>query len=99
VDEGDEPGLVVTRAPSGAKAPTLGAALDALTGRGWRATADEAFLRALGGPAAMGPRALALSPESPAHLLLLRPTGSFEWKPDALRLEGTWVDGRPVRVP
>ena len=96
VDEADETGLVVTKAPPDPGAPTLGAALAALLGaRG--AVADGVVARALSGPALPGPRTPALAPDAAASLLLLRPAPSAPaGGPETLRIEGIWIDGRPV---
>ena len=76
--------------PVPASGPTLGAALDALVGPGWRAGDRSAFLtRAL----AAGPP-LPLTLDARASLLLLRGQAPAALDPDALRLERVVIDGR-----
>ena len=76
--------------PLPAAGPTLGAAIDALVGTGWRAGDRSAFLT----------RSLAAGPASPltldarASLLLLRGRAPAALDPDALRLERVFIDGR-----
>lgn len=76
--------------PAPAAGATLGAAIDALVGPGWRAGDRSAFLtRAL---ASSSP---ALAPDARASLLLLRGASPAALDPDALRLERVFIDGRP----
>jgi hypothetical protein len=82
--------LAVEAPPRASAGSTLGAAIDALVGPGWRAGDRSAFLT----------RALAAGPASPltldarASLLLLRGTAPAALDPDALRLERVFIDGR-----
>jgi hypothetical protein len=100
VAEEDAPaGLVLTRAPAAASAATLGAAFDALLGRGWRSRQDGFAARALMGPAMPGARSSPLTLDAPAHLVLLRGAAGEPLDPDRLGLEGVWIDGRPVPRP
>ena len=87
------------RPPRAAAAPTLGAAFDALVGRGWRAGRDGFVSRALAGPAVPGPRTPPLTLDAPAYVALLRGPLGAPLDPDQLRLEGVWIDGRPRRRP
>jgi hypothetical protein len=82
---------VVPQAPPlPASGASLGAAIDALVGTGWRAGDRSAFLM----------RALAAGPASPltldarASLLLLRGPVPAALDPDALRLDRVFIDGR-----
>jgi hypothetical protein len=98
--EEDAPaGLVLTRAPAAAAAPTLGAAFDALVGRDWRSGRDGFVPRALLGPAMPGARTSPLTLDAPADLALLRGPIGATLDPDQLRFDGIWIDGRPVGRP
>ncbi len=100
VAEEDAPaGLVLTRAPANASARTLGAAFDALVGRGWRSGHDGFVSRALMGPAMPIARTSPLTLDAPAHLVLLRGIAGEPLDPDQLGLEEVWIDGRPVPRP
>jgi len=75
--------------PVAAAGPTLGAAIDALVGPGWRAGDRSVFLtRALAAGAA------SLTLDARASLLLLRGPAPRALDPDALRLERVFIDGR-----
>ena len=98
VAEDDAPAdLLLAAAPRAAAAPTLGAAFDALVGRGWRPGRDGFVSRALAGPAVPGPRTPPLTLDAPAYLALLRGPLGATLDPDQLRFEGIWIDGRPLR--
>jgi hypothetical protein len=100
VAEEDAPaGLVLTRAPAAASAPTLGAAFEALVGREWRSGHDGFVSRALLGPAMPGARTSPLTLDAPADLVLLRGPIGATLDPDQLRFEGIWIDGRAFRRP
>jgi hypothetical protein len=82
--------IVPMAPPLPASGASLGAAIDALVGTGWRAGDRSAFLT----------RALAAGPASPltldarASLLLLRGPVPAALDPDALRLDRVFIDGR-----
>jgi hypothetical protein len=92
-EEDPAAGLVVSRPPAAVAQPTLGAALDALAGRGWR-SGHEGLAAALRGPLAPGPAASPLTLNAPASLVLLRGPAGATLDPDALRFDGVWIDGR-----
>jgi hypothetical protein len=92
----DEPasGLVLRKAPSPPSSATLGAALDALVGRGWRASGGD-VARTLAEASAPGSSSI-LTLDAPASLLLLGGDTGAALDPDGLRLEAVWIDGRPA---
>jgi hypothetical protein len=91
--------LEVASRPGPASSSTLEAALDALTGRSWRARAAGRTLgEVLGDLAGTGASAPVLAPDTRASLLVLRPRE--EGAPDAagLELESVYIDGRDARA-
>jgi hypothetical protein len=93
--------LEVPGPPAAPKDPSLGAALDALTGGSWRARREGRPLGALlprlvglpEGREAVGPP---LHPDAPASFLVLRPREGDTVDVGSLDIETVFVDGRPA---
>jgi hypothetical protein len=88
--------LEIPAPPGLPPSPTLEAALDALTGRGWRPRAGgrplDGLLADLAGvaPAALPP----VAPDARASLVVLRPREEGAREPGRLDLETVFIDGR-----
>lgn len=93
--------LEIPGRPAAPASTSLEAALDALTGRGWRTRAGTRGLSLLLGELAGLPAgasvAPALAPGAAASFLLLRPRAAGALEPAALDVEAVFVDGRPAR--
>ena len=84
-------GLEVSVAPRAGGAPSLAAAIRALSGRDVGPWSAETVADILDG----GGRAFA--PEAPASFLVLRPAGDTT-DPLGMAVEAVWIEGRPVRA-
>jgi hypothetical protein len=99
VDDEAKRAVVIAKAPSAPSDPSLGAALRALVGAK-DGTADADLVAALAGPSPLDSRAIPLTLDAPAHLMVLRETGpAGANRPDAFRIESVWIDGRLARRP